>query len=60
MPIFVARQPTSEKIIKDFKSKNIDVLVVDLRDNGGGFLNEAVNLTGLFIGKGACSSGKIV
>jgi carboxyl-terminal processing protease len=40
------------EIVKEFKSKDIDVLVVDLRDNGGGFLMEAVNLTGLFIEKG--------
>jgi carboxyl-terminal processing protease len=32
--------------------EGIDGLVVDLRDNGGGSLEEAINMTGLFIRKG--------
>ena len=32
--------------------EGIDGLVVDLRDNGGGSLEEAINMTGLFIKKG--------
>lgn len=40
------------KIIKELKASNIEGLIIDLRGNGGGFLNEAVDLTGLFIDKG--------
>ncbi len=32
--------------------EKIDGLVIDLRDNGGGSLEEAINMTGLFIRKG--------
>ncbi|MEO8498022.1 MAG: S41 family peptidase, partial [Planctomycetota bacterium] len=39
-------------ILKDFHSKNVDVVVLDLRQNGGGSLTEAINLTGLFIDQG--------
>ena len=39
-------------IIENFQSQGgVDALIVDLRSNGGGLLKEAVNLTGLFIGK---------
>jgi len=40
------------KIIKEFREKNVDVVVLDLRRNGGGSLNEAIGLTGLFIDHG--------
>jgi carboxyl-terminal processing protease len=40
------------KILAEFKKQNVDGVVIDLRGNGGGFLNEAVELTGLFIDKG--------
>ncbi len=40
------------RIIQDFKSKGIDGIVLDLSKNGGGSLNEAINLTGLFIDRG--------
>jgi carboxyl-terminal processing protease len=40
------------RILEDFTSKNVDVVVLDLRRNGGGSLTEAINLTGLFIDKG--------
>jgi carboxyl-terminal processing protease len=33
------------------KAQKVDGLLVDLRDNGGGSLREAVTLTGLFVGK---------
>ncbi len=39
-------------LLDDFKSKNVDVVVLDLRRNGGGSLTEAINLTGLFIDQG--------
>ena len=39
-------------LVKKLKEKNIDGMVLDLRNNGGGLLSEAVRLVGLFIGKG--------
>lgn len=40
------------RLIEDLKAQNVDGLVIDLRDNGGGSLQEATELTGLFIDKG--------
>jgi carboxyl-terminal processing protease len=40
------------KILADLKKQNVDGVLVDLRNNGGGSLSEATDLTGLFIGKG--------
>lgn len=42
-----------KRIIEDMKSKNVEGLVIDLRSNGGGSLDEVVDLVGLFIPKGA-------
>ena len=41
-----------EELITKLKSFNIKGLILDLRRNGGGYLSEAVNLTGLFITRG--------
>lgn len=41
-----------EKFINEFKKKGVDGIIIDLRNNGGGALDEAVDLTGLFIDKG--------
>jgi carboxyl-terminal processing protease len=40
------------ELIGKLQKSGIKALVIDLRHNGGGFLSEAVSLTGLFIGKG--------
>lgn len=40
------------KLIDELKEENIDGLVIDLRNNGGGALQEAITLTGLFIPEG--------
>ncbi len=40
------------RLLADFRSKNVDVVVLDLSANGGGSLTEAINLTGLFIDRG--------
>lgn len=37
------------KLLGELKKENIDGLIVDLRDNGGGSLKEANDLTGLFL-----------
>ena len=52
------------KIITDLNKEKVDGLVIDLRSNGGGSLQEAVQLTGLFIKQGPVvqvksSDGKI-
>ena len=39
-------------ILDDFNSKDVDIVVLDLSQNGGGSLTEAINLTGLFIDTG--------
>ena len=41
-----------ETLLSILKEKNIDGLVLDLRQNGGGLLNEAISIAGLFIPKG--------
>lgn len=41
-----------EKEIKYLKEKNIEGLVIDLRNNGGGSLQTVVDIAGLFITKG--------
>jgi carboxyl-terminal processing protease len=40
------------KFLLEFKKEGIDALLIDLRNNGGGSLIEAVDLTGLFITSG--------
>ncbi|WNO60948.1 carboxy terminal-processing peptidase [Rheinheimera sp. MMS21-TC3] len=41
-----------KKLIAELQQENVDGIVVDLRGNGGGSLQEATLLTGLFITKG--------
>ncbi len=41
-----------DKILRDFNQQGVDALVMDLRQNGGGSLPEAINLTGLFVDQG--------
>lgn len=40
------------RMLGEFRAQKVDGVVLDLRGNGGGSLNEAVELTGLFIDKG--------
>ena len=40
------------RLLDELKQENVDSVLIDLRNNGGGSLNEAVELTGLFIDKG--------
>ena len=52
-------------LLKRLKKENIAGLVVDLRRNGGGSLEEAISLTGLFLKSGPIvqtkgSNGNIV
>jgi carboxyl-terminal processing protease len=63
LPSFYASDPTQpgerkgattdcRRILGDFKKQNVDGVIVDLRNNGGGLLHEAVQITGLFIDVG--------
>ena len=49
-----ARSATSDvaRLLNELKTQHVDGVVMDLRENGGGSLVEAVELTGLFIDKG--------
>ena len=40
------------RLVDELKTEKVDGLLIDLRDNGGGSMTEAVELTGLFVGKG--------
>lgn len=40
------------KLLGELKQDDVDGVVIDLRNNGGGSLSEAIELTGLFVGKG--------
>ena len=40
------------RLLEQFRTDGVDGVVLDLRNNGGGSLNEAIELTGLFIDKG--------
>ncbi|UII26153.1 carboxy terminal-processing peptidase [Fulvivirga maritima] len=41
-----------KRLVKELEAKGIDGLMMDLRNNGGGSLAEAIDLTGLFIKDG--------
>ena len=41
-----------KKLLENLKQENVDGVVIDLRNNGGGALSEAIDVTGLFIDKG--------
>ena len=51
-PNYMSASRDVARLIKQLKKKKVDGIVVDLRNNGGGSLNEAVKLTGLFIKTG--------
>lgn len=38
-------------LLQELKAQKVEGVLMDLRDNGGGSLREAVELTGLFVGK---------
>ncbi|MCS5616617.1 MAG: carboxy terminal-processing peptidase, partial [Pirellulales bacterium] len=42
----------TERLLDDFRREKVDCVVLDLRNNGGGSLPEAIKLTGLFIDRG--------
>ena len=53
------------QLLEELKQEKVDSILIDLRNNGGGSLSEAIKLTGLFIDKGPVvqqrnAQGKIV
>lgn len=40
------------RLLKELKAEGLGALLIDLRNNGGGSLDEAIRLTGLFIDQG--------
>jgi carboxyl-terminal processing protease len=51
-PNAVSATADCRKILADFKKQGVDAVVMDLRGNGGGLLEEAKTLSGLFIDTG--------
>ncbi|AUI86166.1 C-terminal processing peptidase [Vibrio azureus] len=49
---YVGLSKDTDKLLAELKEKNVDGVIVDLRNNGGGALTEATALTGLFIKEG--------
>lgn len=40
------------RVLEELKKDKVDSILIDLRNNGGGSLSEAIEMTGLFIDKG--------
>lgn len=51
-PNYTSTTRDVQNLIKELQAENINGLVLDLRNNGGGSLTEAIDLTGLFIKNG--------
>jgi carboxyl-terminal processing protease len=51
-PNYTSTTRDVSRLIKELQAEKIDGLALDLRNNGGGSLSEAIDLTGLFIKDG--------
>ena len=51
-PNAVSATTDCRRILNEFKQSGVEAVIVDLRDNGGGLLEEAKTLSGLFIDTG--------
>lgn len=51
-PNYMSTTRDVKQLVKELEAEGINGLVIDLRNNGGGSLEEAINLTGLFIKDG--------
>ena len=51
-PNYMSTTRDVQRLIKELQAEGIDGLVLDLRNNGGGSLAEAIDLTGIFIKNG--------
>ncbi|WP_266367662.1 carboxy terminal-processing peptidase [Tellurirhabdus rosea] len=49
---FVSTTGDVKRLLNELKTDKVEGVVIDLRDNGGGSLTEAIELTGLFISRG--------
>lgn len=63
-PDFKSTTRDVKEILSKFKQEKVDGVIIDLRNNGGGSLQEAITLTGLFIKNGPVvqvkNSGNII
>lgn len=63
-PDFKSTTRDVKEILNKFKQEKVDGVIIDLRNNGGGSLQEAITLTGLFIKNGPVvqvkNSGNII
>ena len=51
-PLSTRASEDVNKLITKLKDHHVEGIVLDLRNNGGGLLEEAINITGLFISSG--------
>jgi carboxyl-terminal processing protease len=51
-PDYKSSSKDIKKILEDFSNEDVDAVILDLRNNGGGALDEANRIIGLFINKG--------
>jgi carboxyl-terminal processing protease len=51
-PDYTSTSGDVKKLIKELQADKVDGLIIDLRNNGGGSLMEAIDLTGIFIKNG--------
>ena len=51
-PNFKSATRDVARLLDELKKEKVDSVLIDLRNNGGGSLSEAIELTGLFVGKG--------
>ena len=51
-PNFKSATRDVARLLGELKTEKVDAVLVDLRNNGGGSLTEAIEMTGLFVGKG--------
>jgi carboxyl-terminal processing protease len=51
-PNYTSTTRDVKRLIKELESEGVNGLIIDLRNNGGGSLAEAIDLTGLFIKNG--------
>ena len=51
-PLYSSTTKDVKRILGELQSAGVEGIIIDLRGNGGGFLNEAIKLSGLFIKEG--------